>query len=51
MRAWAIWGYRYCVAVFLITLYVLYVLSVTGAMIYSNTSVKRAYYDSHGDDG
>ena len=45
MRAWAIWGCRYGVAVFSITLYVLYVLAVIATTIYSQIQAECAYYD------
>ncbi|KAF9233749.1 hypothetical protein BU15DRAFT_66319 [Melanogaster broomeanus] len=39
MRAWAIWGCTYCVAVWMILLYVVYVLVVIGMMTYVATAV------------
>ncbi|KAN0088209.1 hypothetical protein V8E55_005266 [Tylopilus felleus] len=45
MRAWAIWGCRYGVAVFAITLYVLYVLAVSARVIYSQIESKGILFD------
>lgn len=51
MRAWAIWGCRYGVAVFAITLYVLYVLAVSARVIYSQIESKGTFQDRDLFDG
>ncbi|KAF9232832.1 hypothetical protein BU15DRAFT_67113 [Melanogaster broomeanus] len=51
MRAWAIWGCTYRVAVLLILLYVIYILAVIGMTIYAATSanfVDFQYLDETG---